>query len=133
MKTLFQLLLCTLLLTACKKETQTTNTAAANATVVRSGTLIQGSHKASGTVKITSEQGFRKLYFENFATDAGANVHIYLSKDATNSDFKDLGGLQAISGNQVYQVDNNTDLNLYKFVLIWNVPTSELYGYAELK
>ncbi|MBC7411671.1 MAG: DM13 domain-containing protein [Bacteroidia bacterium] len=133
MKILFQLLFCTLLLTACKKETQTTNAAAANATVVRTGIFVQNSHKASGTVKVTTEQGFRKLYFENFATDAGANVHIYLSKDATNSDFKDLGGLQAISGNQVYQIDNNTDLNLYKFVLIWNMPTSELYGYAELK
>ncbi len=133
MKLITSLLCATLLINSCaKKQTPDTNTASRAATVVRSGSFIAYLHKASGTAKITSEQGFRKLYFENFATDSGADMRVYLSKDLTNSDYKDLGALQAISGNQVYQIDNTTDLNLYKYVLIWCNGQSTLYGSAEL-
>jgi hypothetical protein len=125
----------TLIIGACnKKETQTsTTTAPSNASVVRTGAFINYSHKASGTVKVTSEQGFRKLYLENFATDSGPDVHIYLSRDLTNTDFKDLGSLQAISGNQRYDIDNATDLIQYKYVLIWCKQQSVLFGSAELQ
>lgn len=134
MKTIITLLCAMLLFSSCtKKQTQDTNTASSAATVVRSGSFVAYLHKASGTAKVTSEQGFRKLYFENFATDSGTDMRVYLSKDLTNSDYKDLGILQAISGNQVYQIDNNTDLNMYKYVLIWCNGQSTLYGSAELK
>ena len=71
----------------------------------------------------------QKIYFRS---TNGPDVHLYLSTDKQASDFIDLGKLKANIGNQNYQIPLDTDLNKYKYVLIWCQPFSVLFGSAQL-
>ena len=92
-----------------------------------------GIHKAEGLAKIlTLSNGSQILRLENFRSTNGPDVHLYLSTDKQASDFIDLGRLKANIGNQNYQIPLDTDLNKYKYVLIWCQPFSVLFGSAQL-
>ena len=92
-----------------------------------------GIHKAEGLAKIlTLSNGSQILRLEDFRSTNGPDVHLYLSTDKQASDFIDLGRLKANIGNQNYQIPLDTDLNKYKYVLIWCQPFSVLFGSAQL-
>ena len=92
-----------------------------------------GIHNAEGQAKIlTLSTGSPILRLEDFKSTNGPDVHLYLSSNKKANDFIDLGRLKANIGNQNYQIPLETDLNKYKYVLIWCQPFSVLFGSAQL-
>ena len=94
------------------------------------GQFVSDAHPTSGTVQINDDQAI--LSFENFMTDNGPQLLVYLSTTLDSTDFVDLGALQGISGNYSYAIPANTDLSIYKYVVIWCVDFSVSFGHAEL-
>jgi Electron transfer DM13 len=111
-----------------------------NATItskIRTGTFIgagDGFHNTEGLAKVIPlGQGSSVIRLENFNSNNGPNVHLYMSTDKAASNFIDLGRLKANNGNQNYNIPNGTDLVKYNMVLIWCKDFSVLFGSAELK
>ena len=105
-----------------------------------SGEFISRSHETSGRVLVLndgSEQRF--LRFEDFRTDNGPDVNVWLSSappDAPARDFLDdwvdLGDIKGNVGAQNYEIPPSVDLDRYSTVLIWCVRFSVAFGAAGL-
>lgn len=70
--------------------------------------------------------------FENFKTDAGPDLRIYLAQDTRTTGFVELGRLEK-TGNFNVQIPNSVNLGTHTHVLIWCKQFSVLFGYAALK
>ncbi len=139
--TLFVLSLC-LGLAACQKEVvpvvalnqmlpATVNAEKPTAT----GTFVSGVHTTTGTVKlvIDDKDATKKyLVFENFKTDAGPDLRLYLAED-----LKANGAIEVSatvnSGNFSVLIPTTANLDKQKSVLIWCKQFSVLFGSASLK
>ncbi len=105
-----------------------------------SGEFISRSHPTSGRALVLndgSEQRF--LRFENFRTDNGPDVNVWLSSappDASAREFLndwiDLGDIKGNVGAQNYEIPPEVDLDHYSTVLIWCVRFSVAFGAAPL-
>ena len=104
------------------------------------GTFIDRSHPAEGTAEVLGDgTGQRFLRFEDFATDNGPDLNVYLSTAAPDApagefddDFIDLGDLKGNIGSQNYEIPEGTDLDRYSTVVIWCVRFGVVFGAAEL-
>jgi hypothetical protein len=96
------------------------------------GEFIDGEHKVSGTVKIVYSDGTKYLRFENFSTENGPDLRVYLAGDTTAKDFVDLGELPATEGNYNIQLPDSIDLTTHDTVLIWCRAFRVNFGSAEL-
>ncbi|HEX9766596.1 MAG TPA: DM13 domain-containing protein [Nitriliruptorales bacterium] len=109
-------------------------------TVLLRGTFVDRVHPTSGTARIIElGDGSRILRLEDFSTDNGPGLRVYLSSappDAGNGafddDFVDLGALRGNIGNQNYDVPAGTDLHSYTTVVIWCDPFNVTFGVAGL-
>lgn len=107
---------------------------------IASGSFIDRSHPAEGTALVLTdgtEQRF--LRFEDFATDNGPDLNVYLSTAAPDApagefddDFVDLGDLKGNIGSQNYEIPPDVDLDRYRSVVIWCVRFGVAFGAAEL-
>jgi Electron transfer DM13 len=99
------------------------------------GMFTNGVHAVSGLAKVVTDSvsGSRTLQFENFRTDNGPDLYIYLSTDKSASGFVSLGRLKATSGNQVYEIPGNVNLTQFPNVLVWCKAFGVLFGAALLK
>ena len=101
-----------------------------------SGTFIgvgDGIHDAQGDAyTIPLEDKSTVLRLENFKSTNGPDLFVYLSTDENASEFVNLGELKANSGNQNYEIPEDTDLSKYNKVLIWCKAFGVLFGSAEL-
>ena len=105
-----------------------------------SGEFVSRSHPTEGRVLVLndgSEQRF--LRFENFRTDNGPDLNVWLSSappDASVRDFLndwiDLGDLKGNVGAQNYEIPPSVDLDRYSTVLVWCVRFSVAFGAAGL-
>jgi hypothetical protein len=127
-----------LLFTACKKETNTTNTPSGDP--VPSGTVLvqgnlsgSGGHNVSGIVKVYSDNGNKTVRLENFSTTNGPDLKVYLSKDLNASAFINAGNLRSTSGNQNYNLNVMPDFSQYRYVLIWCQQFGVLFGSAQVQ
>ncbi len=84
-----------------------------------------------------SEQRF--LRFENFSTDNGPDLRVYLSASDANADggtfdddFIDLGVLKGNIGDQNYEIPVGVDLAVYDTVVVWCVRFSTPFTAADL-
>jgi hypothetical protein len=85
-----------------------------------------------------SEQRF--LRFENFATDNGPDLNVYLvagtSADGDSGtfddDFVDLGDLLGNIGDQNYEIPPDVDLSVYNTVVVWCVRFGTPFTAADL-
>ncbi len=92
-----------------------------------------GVHDAQGDAyTIPLEDTSNVLRLENFKSTNGPDLYVYLSTDENASDFVNLGALKASSGNQNYEIPDDTDLSKYNKVLIWCKAFGVLFGSAEL-
>ncbi len=92
-----------------------------------------GIHDAQGDAyTIPLEDTSNVLRLENFKSTNGPDLYVYLSTDENASDFVNLGTLKANSGNQNYEIPDDTDLSKYNKVLIWCKAFGVLFGSAEL-
>ena len=108
--------------------------------VEASGEFISRSHPTQGQVEVLGDgTGQRFLRFEDFRTDNGPDLNVYLSAappDAPVGQFTevyvDLGDLKGNVGSQNYEIPRDLDLDLYSTVVIWCVRFSVVFGAAEL-
>lgn len=97
-----------------------------------SGTFQSGAHPTSGKALILETNTTVILRFENFKTDDGPGLYVYLSTDLTANGHIDVGKLKEIEGDFNYEIDPGIDFNTYKNVLVWCEPFGVLFGHAEL-
>ena len=78
--------------------------------------------------------GQRFLRFEEFATDNGPDLNVYLVNSSTGdvSDYIDLGDLRGNIGEQNYEIPTDVDLEVYDQVVIWCVRFGVAFGSASL-
>ena len=108
--------------------------------VEASGEFISRSHPTRGQVEVLGDgTGQRFLRFEDFRTDNGPDLNVYLSAappDAPVGQFTDvyvdLGDLKGNVGSQNYEIPRDLDLDVYSTVVIWCVRFSVIFGAAEL-
>ena len=102
--------------------------------VLATGSFINSSqHAASGTAKLIKDKdGKRFLLLENFKTDNGPDLRIYLANTLKADNFTEISSKLTL-GNVRIAVPDNVDIKSQKFVLIWCKAFSVLFGSAELK
>ncbi|MEZ5227162.1 MAG: DM13 domain-containing protein [Acidimicrobiales bacterium] len=72
------------------------------------------------------------LRFENFETDNGPDLNVYLRSSADPDDYLDLGDLKGNIGDQNYELPADIDLDRYDLVDIWCVRFGVSFGSAQL-
>jgi hypothetical protein len=105
-----------------------------------SGTFIDRSHPARGVAIVLSDgSGRRVLRLEDFETDNGPDLNVYLSTAPADApagefddDFVDLGDLKGNIGNQNYDIPIGVDLDVHSTVVIWCVRFDVAFGAAGL-
>lgn len=113
------------------------STAPAEAEVVTeaTGPFTSLDHPTSGTALVLGNgTGQRFLRFEEFATDNGPDLEVYLVNSSTGdvSDFVSLGDLKGNVGEQNYEIPPDVDLAVYDTVMVWCVRFASGFGQAEL-
>lgn len=109
--------------------------AVVNGTQESLGTFSKGVHEVSGTVKVVTDKTDAKkkyLFFENFKTDAGPDLYVYLAEDKAAKGFTSVLKLDKI-GTFTLDVPANADLSKQKYVLIWCQQYTVLFGSAKLE
>lgn len=99
------------------------------------GTFESDAHPTSGEALVLGNgTGQRFLRFENFVTDNGPDLNVYLVNSSTGdvSDYVDLGDLTGNIGDQNYEIPADLDLSVYDEVVIWCVRFGVGFGDARL-
>ncbi len=104
------------------------------------GSFGPRSHPAEGTAVVLTDGTQTFLRFDDdFATDNGPDLNVYLhtagpdaSVDDLVGDFIDLGDLKGNIGAQNYVVPEDIDLDRYSTVSVWCVRFRVVFGTAEL-
>lgn len=133
-------LLLILMATACNKNAGTLSvpineridSAAAIVNNTMPGNFVSNGQNVSGTAILYSNNGKLSLVLENFNTNNGPDLHVYLSKEMMPVNFIDLGKLKSTNGNQVYDISGNPDFTQYKYALIHCQQYNHLFGSAEI-
>ncbi len=126
-------------ITSCKKENNTPDLIDSNFMPSASDSLIaQGNfqsevHPTSGTVELYKNESKYTLRFENFKTDNGPDLRVYLSLRKNTSSAIPLGALKAVNGNFEYTFDVSSEVANNKNVIIWCEDFSVLFGSAALQ
>ena len=117
-----------------------TTTTAPVITTVASGQFESRDHPSSGLATVITDGDRTFLRFEDdFATDNGPDLNVYLSKapitsdsGAFDDDFVDLGDLKGNIGAQNYELDGSIDVSEYQSVVVWCVRFGVAFGAAPL-
>ena len=108
--------------------------------VESAGSFIDRSHPTEGSARVLGDgSGLRFLRLEDFRTDNGPDLNVYLSAappdapaGAFDDDFVDLGDLKGNVGSQNYEIPAGLDLDRYSTVAIWCVRFGVVFGAADL-
>ena len=132
------IIIITLTLFSCDPEDATPTTTSnddfdeSTATLLREGTWMgSNNYSVSGTAKIYNDNGKLVLLLNNFSSSNGPDLRVYLSTTTNASSFVNLGKLKSTNGKQIYTIPAGTDINQFKFALIWCQQFSALFGKAE--
>ena len=98
-------------------------------TVQYQGSFVDRSHPAEGIAEVLNDGSAQRfLRFEDFATDNGPDLNVYLSTAAPDApagefdvEFVDLGDLKGNIGPQNYEIPEDVDLERFSTVVIWCV------------
>ena len=123
------------LLFSCKKNTpENANESLPSGTVLVSGNFVKGNHPTSGTVRvIRNANNVNLLVFENFKSDNGPDLYIWLSPSTSGSPYQEIGLLKAVTGNFSYELSPAINFTTNNRVLIWCKRFSVLFGHATLQ
>ncbi|MCA0230433.1 MAG: DM13 domain-containing protein [Bacteroidetes bacterium] len=152
MKTTLTIISLALALVSCQQETvqKSTSTTPTNTTpnemtammstfdvtgqtLLYQGTFENAVHPTSGTVRVYEDKDKnRTLVFENFKTDSGPDLRIYLAEDKSVTNFIQVTNIVK-NGNSFVTIPMNANLQKQNHVLIWCKQFSVLFGSAKLK
>lgn len=120
---------------SCKKNTpDNANENPPTGTELVKGNFTGNSHPTSGTVKvIRNTNNVNLLVFENFKTDNGPDIYVWLSPSTSGSPYQEIGLLKAVTGNFSYELDPSINFTTNNRVLIWCKRFSVLFGHAVLQ
>lgn len=107
---------------------------------VAAGSFIDRSHPTEGSAVVLSDGSAQRfLRFEDFETDNGPDLNVYLSTAAPDApasafddDFVDLGDLKGNIGSQNYEIPSGVDVGTHRTVVIWCVRFGVAFGAAPL-
>ncbi len=99
---------------------------------VTSGSFVDGDHPTSGIGFTITDGSQTFLRFEEFQTDNGPDLNVYLRSSDDPEDYIDLGDLKGNIGEQNYELPQGTDLDRYDLVDIWCVRFGSSFGSAQL-
>lgn len=105
---------------------------AAEVVTITTGTFVDGDHPTSGTGFTISDGSQTFLRFEDFETDNGPDLNVYLRSSDDPNDYLDLGDLEGNIGDQNYELPVDLDLDRYDLVDIWCVRFGVSFGSAVL-
>jgi hypothetical protein len=99
-----------------------------------SGMFLDSSiHSGTGDAVILTDGTETFLRFEeNFATDNGPDLNVYLRANDGSGEFIDLGDLKGNIGSQNYQIPAGTDLSRFGVVDVWCVRFGVSFTEAQL-
>lgn len=109
--------------------------AAPEVTILAQGSFIDRSHPTSGTAKVITDGGQRFLRFENFETDNGPDLDVYLATGSPDGDLGEYINLAELKGNvgdQNYELTDDIDLDKYTTVFVWCTRFGVAFGAAAL-
>ena len=120
--------------------TEPTPVEAPSETLAQGSFIPLGRYSGEGAALVLNdgtEQRF--LRFENFSTDNGPDLRVYLANsDVTadqgtfDDDFVDLGVLRGNIGDQNYEIPPEVDLSVHDTVVVWCVRFSTGFTAADL-
>ncbi len=99
------------------------------------GAFVDGDHPTEGTANVLSDGDRRRVLRleEDFATDNGPDLNVYLATSAdVDGEFVDLGDLKGNIGSQNYEIPADVDLSEFDTVVIWCVRFGVDFGSAPL-
>lgn len=102
---------------------------------VSTGAFSAGAHPTSGTVKVVvdkTDATKKYLSFENFKTDAGPDLFIYLAEDKNATGFLSVAKLDK-TGTFTLDIPASANLTKQKYVLVWCKSFTVLFGSAKLE
>jgi hypothetical protein len=107
--------------------------------LVSSGDFVGLDHPTSGSAGLYElSSGERLLRLEDFRTDNGPDLFVYLSaapidgSEPFDDDVIDLGMLKGNVGNQNYEIPDGIDLGRYSTVVVWCKRFTSAFGAASL-
>ncbi len=103
--------------------------------IAAAGTFVDGDHPTSGTANVLTDGALQRVLRleEDFATDNGPDLNVYLASSAdVGDDYIDLGDLKGNLGSQNYEIPGEVDLAVYDTVVIWCVRFGVAFGSSEL-
>ena len=120
---------------SCKKNTpENANETLPQGTELVKGNFLRNNHTTSGIVKVMrSANNVNHLVFENFQTDNGPDLYVWLSPSTSGSPYQEIGLLKAVTGNFSYALDPSINFTTNNRVLIWCKRFSVLFGHAVLQ
>ncbi|MFW9881697.1 MAG: DM13 domain-containing protein, partial [Candidatus Thorarchaeota archaeon] len=101
-----------------------------NATIIAEGQFSGTNYDVKGKALLIKNNDKYIIRLEDFESESGPGLYVYLSTSLDDNDFIDLGKLKATKGNINYDVSSNTDFDKYDNVLIWCEPFGVLFGSA---
>jgi hypothetical protein len=103
-------------------------------TIISSGTFQNNAHPVSGTVKLIQDaSGKKSLVFENFRSDNGPDLWVWLSSNTNAANYQEVGLLKAVNGHFSYELSPSVNHTSNNKVLIWCKGFSVLFGHAVLQ
>ncbi len=99
-----------------------------------SGSFRSLAHASKGRALVVGGPGSgRTLRFEDFSTDNGPDLRVYLSASTDyDSDFVELGRLKGNVGAQNYELPTSVDLSRHRHVVVWCKRFSVGFAVADL-
>lgn len=129
-------ILTSLIFISCKKNAlDNAEEVLPSGTVIATGSFVSSSgHTTTGTAKIVVDgSNVKRLVFENFRTDNGPDLRVWLSPNNNGSPYQEAGPLKAVNGNFSYELSSAINHTTNNRVLIWCEDFSVLFGYAILQ
>jgi hypothetical protein len=113
----------------------TTTTPPPDATLLLQGTFISAnSYTTTGNVKVYEDKNKKRtLVFENFKTNNGPDLKIYMAEDNVITNFIQITDKVNTNGSYSLPIPDNVDLKKQKTVVIWCKAFSRAFGTASLK
>jgi hypothetical protein len=109
-------------------------------TLAQGGFVPLGRYSGEGTAVVLNDGSDQRFVrFENFSTDNGPDLRVYLTASdasgdsgAFDDDFVELGVLKGNIGDQNYEIPLEVDLSVYDTVVVWCVRFSTPFTAADL-